>query len=849
MKFAGARGITRSRVPLIAMLALAATIGLAGCEGDDGKDGAPGTPGAAGPTGPTGPTGPAGPTGPTGPVAGIEKPLESCAVCHGDNSIAAVAEQHVLPPEVDVTDVTPAVVNGDLTFTFKVTADGVAATDFNAIVVREGVQSAYRFDGTLQDALATDGDGTTGPDVETPVTLAGGTGGNYTLTIEGGAIYTANNRYLVRIQNAAGTRAMVVGDYPASPHTDVLDSGACANCHGLNANGRWIHGSGYDYPLKAENCTVCHNAENVAAEDVPYVMIGHSIHNSHNMPGGKFVLFPGTDDETEFEVTYPTYMTNCSVCHGTGAGLDAANAMPVTYEGCLSCHGSMASWQETWDAEPVLAFHSTMTANTACSQCHAPNALADLDTVAEMHNGLETERVGLIWEGEDLSVVEGKNFDLQIAKVVDNKTTGNLEISWTATYKTQPVDPCNKTVAAGKPGFFAAPSWDGAFGMLRSYAQGDDYVLGQASAPGQATTVNLSTDSTKDGYTTCSTTSPFTATTLVKRDASIADGMRGIVALVGKPTLLLPDTFEDSLHADDWLNTSVTPPVRFFYQYARAKTPTYEFVVGTGDEATARREIADTDACLKCHVGSLYQHGNTRVDNVTMCIICHNSASSEQNNRFRMGVDKTEAYDGLVGQTYELKTMLHALHTAGGAERPIVIYRTRGIYAWAPEGTTPPNWTAGTACQVVSPITGSTPAAFVDLAPFEAPPAGMQVSTIGNIVWGATANADGSYPTVACQTHNLYHPTYPRADNDCAACHKSTFKEWMVDQTKGVATTLDVGGTTDYKVQTDDVLQGANTAACTSCHRDAPAAGHANANGWVPTVFPNGRQTIIDAAK
>ena len=40
MKFAGARGITRTRVPLIAMLALAATIGLAGCEGDDGKDGA-----------------------------------------------------------------------------------------------------------------------------------------------------------------------------------------------------------------------------------------------------------------------------------------------------------------------------------------------------------------------------------------------------------------------------------------------------------------------------------------------------------------------------------------------------------------------------------------------------------------------------------------------------------------------------------------------------------------------------------------------------------------------------------------------------------------------------------------
>jgi hypothetical protein len=85
MKFAHSRGITRSRVPWIAMLALATTIGLAGCEGDDGKDGATGPQGPAGNSGATGPTGPAGPTGPTGTVDTIAstKP-ESCSVCHGD---------------------------------------------------------------------------------------------------------------------------------------------------------------------------------------------------------------------------------------------------------------------------------------------------------------------------------------------------------------------------------------------------------------------------------------------------------------------------------------------------------------------------------------------------------------------------------------------------------------------------------------------------------------------------------------------------------------------------------------------------------------------------------------------
>ena len=60
MNIAGARGITRSRMPLLALMAMAA-IGIAGCTGDDGKTGSPG------PTGPTGPGGGVGPTGPTSP--------------------------------------------------------------------------------------------------------------------------------------------------------------------------------------------------------------------------------------------------------------------------------------------------------------------------------------------------------------------------------------------------------------------------------------------------------------------------------------------------------------------------------------------------------------------------------------------------------------------------------------------------------------------------------------------------------------------------------------------------------------------------------------------------------------
>jgi hypothetical protein len=262
--------------------------------------------------------------------------------------------------------------------------------------------------------------------------------------------------------------------------------------------------------------------------------------------------------------------------------------------------------------------------------------------------------------------------------------------------------------------------------------------------------------------------------------------------------------------------------------FVRVPTPTEEWIVGSSGlvaKASQRREIVDTGECLKCHVGSLYQHGNTRVDNVTMCVICHNPASSEQNVRVGMGVDKSEAYDGLVGQTYELKTMLHAIHSAGipGAS-PIVIYRNRGIYAWAPEGSTLPNWKAGAACDAPESVVAGP-------------------DTAGNIVFGSDPAS-----TNKCQVHNLHHPTYPRALNDCAACHGAKDFDLVPDQSKALATTLDAGAA-PWQNQLDDVLQGAGAAACTSCHSGSAAKGHAYQNGWNPAVFPNGRQTILDEAK
>ena len=119
-------------------------------------------------------------------------------------------------------------------------------------------------------------------------------------------------------------------------------------------------------------------------------------------------------------------MTNCSVCHDTPSALSAANAMPVTGAGCFSCHGSMESWEEDFAASGTT-FHNSMTRpRTARPATTAPAPASRPATVTDFHNGIETERVGIIWDGEDLSVTEGAKFNWAITKVADDKTSGNL---------------------------------------------------------------------------------------------------------------------------------------------------------------------------------------------------------------------------------------------------------------------------------------------------------------------------------------------------------------------------------------------------------------------------------------
>jgi len=313
-----------------------------------------------------------------------------------------------------------------------------------------------------------------------------------------------------------------------------------------------------------------------------------------------------------------------------------------------------------------------------------------------------------------------------------------------------------------------------------------------------------------------------------------------VVALQGKPQVRFPAA------------VAATPPVPTaeFIQ-VRSPSPTREFLVSDFSvPVTARRAIVSTEKCLACHLGTLYQHGGNRVDSVDLCVTCHNPASSEGNNRFNMGVDEIEAYDSKIAETYDMRTMTHAIHSAGESGRQLVYYRNNGIYFFGSKAALARvTWwptTGGITCKNAegatvtyfkvfgSSATGKVPAADVD----------GKCKADADLV----ASTDGTW-----RIHNFIEVHYPRALNDCSACHVDGSAA-IPDPTKAVAVTF-APGAAPFNGLLNDVLVGPTTASCMSCHQSGVALDqfflqkHAYDNSWEPSAFANGRQTLIDAVK
>lgn len=274
-----------------------------------------------------------------------------------------------------------------------------------------------------------------------------------------------------------------------------------------------------------------------------------------------------------------------------------------------------------------------------------------------------------------------------------------------------------------------------------------------SSTPGQpaGSTTLASTNTTCDASKVAKTVVPVQTTAAT----------RGIVAIQGKPQVKFAPS-----------GTII---------WVRSKTPTREFNVSDGALPTvARRSIVSVDKCIACHLGTLYQHGGTRVDSIELCSMCHNPAANEQNRRLDIGVTADNANDGKNGETYDLRYMVHAVHSAGESGVPLAYYRTNGVFHFGSKEALPANW---------PPI--ATPNLCVTCGNEDGtltycPVVGSKTS--GNKY---ERNSDGTCKNDVASTSGTWRPFrvievhYPRPLNDCSACHADDWKPQLPDPEPG----------------------------------------------------------------
>jgi OmcA/MtrC family decaheme c-type cytochrome len=805
--------------------------------------------GCAGSDGSQGPQGPQGTQGPAGPQ--IVATSEACRGCHGQ-----FAASHGLA-EYDAVTVTmdpawPVSVTGtDIVLKFNVKVAGLNRDDltwkaaFSASRVH--VEDAWWvYDVTTLAGQRKKLDNTALADRTGMWSFVGTGNGNYVATLDATMLGTVarwdgsiarptdpGTGFMVSIKNSAGAVATAVAFLAGQTHDAVSDQ-ACVNCHGNHVWREFPEASGADHfevlrPQGVTPCLFCHNRQGagdvrMAGAGVGLMSLVHGVHNSKNMPGGGYQPYWSPGFLATISVGFPGYLNNCSTCHDSAARLAQVTGAPMSWDLCTSCHG-------TAKFGTAPASHSAFNKATACTTCHGAGA-----TVDDFHNGLKTERAGLIWNGADQSVVQGERIAMSIDAVsYDPGSPGTIVVTWSAKLDGVAVNPCNTTVSSTAPVFHRA-SANAATGavaqnmsILKAYAQGNDWVNGipGVASPGQPASVNLSSTNTSCAGNV--------ATTRVPADAITASSTQAIVALQGKP----------QLRFDPAIATS------FEVIQVRAQTPTREFVPASGAApATPRRQIVSIDKCSACHLGSMYQHGGNRVDKIELCDMCHNPASTEQQNRVAWGVTAAEAYDGKVGQTYDMRTMVHAIHSAGETGNPLVYYRSNGVYFFGSKAALAavPSWptTGGVTCP-------NSEGATVTYYPVAGSVAGPndKVPVITN---GVCDTSGGPASTVGVyRVHNFIEVHYPRALNDCAACHVGGTERSLPDPKEAVAVTVDMGGGTASNLL-DDVVKGPAAASCMSCHQYGNATlkfqlnEHAFDNGWWPSAFPNGRQTLLDAA-
>ena len=613
MKIAGARGITPSRVPLIAMLALAATIGLAGCEGDNGNDG------ASGPTGPVGPVGPTGPTGPTvPPVVGID---DGGPVTIGDGSTLTAEQIEQIGGLVATLD--SAAITGNkavIEFTVK-TAHGGPVLDLAASTLRLAVaklvpaqgglpsrwQSYFNRDGTpsiASPALAKTVQATTETGAAAGWKPLGAGKYQYTSARDLTTVTTPiavsyepslTHRVSIAIQLAGEAESLA----PDNPFKDFVPAGGavskdkliaatenCAACH--------VRFGEHGGPRRTvEYCVVCHNPASIdpdAGESVDMAYMAHSIHVGLEDRTKPYVVYGFGGIKYDFsEVTYPQPTAFCETCHTKSDSMpqgDDWKAYPSA-AACGGCHAKGLT-KTGPSATTGLYTYKYQHANTqlasivfddgTCADCHRASGVAG--DILESHKQVEDRQ----------AIEQGDLFTYKIIKV-ENAEVGKAP---KVTFQILGSDGKALNVKAITTGRLRL---DFAWTTQDIHNVADVAGAKYAVDRGETLQIDLLVAANKDAIidNLDGTFSYTLASVLPAGFKSDALGTGLMVALEGRRQM------EDGSEA----------------------YPESAFAFAGG---AARDKLVEQDKCEDCHK-RLAIHGGSRAGDPMMCVVCHNSSA------------------------------------------------------------------------------------------------------------------------------------------------------------------------------------------------------------------------------
>jgi len=473
------------------------------------------------------------------------------------------------------------------------------------------------------------------------------------------------------------------GPYTFATTRDIVTTDACNECHNPLGYTPSFHGS---RRVETKHCALCHNPNNALAPQsaapgapdvpIPFVKAVHGVHTGQDL---KVFEPPDTENHGDFtEVRIPQDIRNCNKCHKGPDGQNW-NTRP-SIEACGSCHTEVNFATGEGHAPPI---NLPQPDNSGCAiaGCHvpsgAPHAIIDAHATVNATPNNPDVPTGLA------------NFEY----FIDNVSVDGAGVA-SATFRIEkdgvPLDlsTCPPAGFTGGPSFILA--WalpqDGVSAPVdyTNTQSPDDPSSTNGNGAGDAPSVSLCgliTDNLVTG-----TATGYTATLLSsswERSYSFPPGatMRAVAIQSYFTQTAAYDETDDGVldnigrHTPSVVITVPSDAVR-------------RVVVKSGYDSVTGQPFG----CLECHE-TLELHGGSRVNNVQVCVMCHNpnkSSSGRTADPTQTILDATLAAvgsDPLVWPeaSNNFKNMIHGLHAATDRPYEFVRNRTNGRY-YSPAG-------------------------------------------------------------------------------------------------------------------------------------------------------------------